>query len=216
MRDETLRASESVNLAHARAELSMIVGRDTNDLEWPDIHRACVETVAENATDGVIAAIFWYALAGPVGMWTYKAINTLDSMVGYRNERYRNFGWASARLDDVVNFVPARLSWLLIGLAAGILREKPVAALRIGWRDGCKHPSPNSAWSEATTAGALGVQLGGPAMYNGHPNWKPLLGDRDQSIDANTVRRSVRLMIVASLIAAILAWSFRVLALHIP
>ncbi len=213
LRDETLRASESPDLPSARRELAMIVGRDTAGLDWPEIHRACVETVAENANDGVIAAIFWYGVGGPVGMWIYKAINTLDSMVGYRNERYRQFGWASARLDDVIGLIPARLSWLLISLSAWVAAGRPLAGLKIGWRDGRNHPSPNSAWSEAAMAGALGVQLGGKATYGGVASVKPSLGDPGRAIDARTVRGAVRVMVVACLIASVLAWTTRVVVL---
>ncbi|HEX8202242.1 MAG TPA: cobalamin biosynthesis protein, partial [Isosphaeraceae bacterium] len=140
----------------------------------------------------------------------YKAINTLDSMVGYRDARYRHLGWASARLDDLVGLVPARLTWLLIALAGGLAGERAVSALRIGWRDGRKHPSPNSAWGEAALAGALGVQLGGPATYGSVPSSKPLLGDPLRPIDPGTVRRAVQVLGVASVLAVALAWAVRV------
>ncbi|MDB5350472.1 MAG: cobalamin biosynthesis protein CobD [Planctomycetota bacterium] len=209
LRDEALRASEAPDLAAARRELMMIVGRDTADLEWPEVCRACVETVAENSNDGVIAAIFWYAVGGPVGLWIYKSVNTLDSMVGYRNPRYRDFGWASARLDDVMGFLPARLTWLLMGLSALILGERPLSAIRLGWRDGRNHPSPNSAWSEAAMAGALGIQLGGMSTFAGIASPKPLLGDPGDPIDPRTVRRAVRVMLLASWIAIAIAWGVR-------
>src|SRR5262249_32184662 len=148
----------------ARRWLGCIVGRDTAELPPEEIYRACIETVGENASDGVIAPLFYAALFGPVGVWVYKAINTLDSTVGYQNEQYREFGWASARAGDFANWLPARLPWLLLALAAG---RRAGAALRSGWRDGRKHPSPNSAWGEAAVAGALGVQLGGMNTYGG-------------------------------------------------
>ena len=147
----------------------MIVGRDTDALDRPEICRACVETVAENCNDAVVAPLFWFAVGGPVGLWAYKAVNTLDSMVGYRNERYRRLGWASARLDDLAALIPARLTWLLIAVAAGLLGENARGAIRIGWRDGRNHPSPNAAWSEAAMAGALGVQLGGERDLSRRP-----------------------------------------------
>jgi adenosylcobinamide-phosphate synthase len=203
---EALRAAEAPDLETARRELAQIVGRDTADLDAGAIGRACVETVAENCNDAVVAPLFWLALGGPVALWGYKAASTLDSMVGYRDGRYRDLGWASARLDDLLALVPARLSWLLIALAALVWREHAGAALRIGWRDGRKHPSPNAAWSEAAMAGALGVQLGGPASYGGVPSVKPLLGDGGTAIGPATVRRSVRLMGTVALFGVLLAW----------
>jgi adenosylcobinamide-phosphate synthase len=199
---ETLRASESPILSVARRELAMIVGRDTAGLDATGINRACVETIGENTNDAIVAPLFWLALLGPAGLWGYKAVNTLDSMVGYRNPRYQNFGWASAKLDDLVNLVPARLTWLLIALSAALVKEDGLAALKIGWRDGRKHPSPNAAWGEAAMAGALGVQLGGPASYGGVPSFKPLIGEPIEPIDRSTVRRAVRVMVVAALHAA--------------
>src|SRR5438132_117296 len=130
----------------ARQTLSGLVGRDTKDLSPEEIYRACIETVAENASDGIIAPLFYAALFGPVGMWIYKAINTLDSMVGYRDPRYERYGWASARADDIVNYLPARMTYVLLSLAAVITEDKAQAALWIGWRDAGKHPSPNAGW----------------------------------------------------------------------
>jgi adenosylcobinamide-phosphate synthase len=207
--DETLRASKAADLPTARRELSLIVGRDTADLDWPEIHRACLETLGENANDAVVAPLFWYVVGGVVGLWGYKAINTLDSMIGYRDPRYRDLGWASARLDDLAGFVPARLTWLLLALAALLVQERAVAALAIGWRDGRKHPSPNSGWGEAAVAGALGVQLGGAATYGGRLSVKPRLGEPLAPIEAPTVRRAVRLVWIASLLAVALAWATR-------
>lgn len=206
---EALRAAEAPDLALARAELAMIVGRDTADLDESEIGRACVETVAENCNDAVVAPLFWFAAGGVAGLWTYKAISTLDSMVGYRNDRYRDLGWASARLDDLAALAPARLTWLLIAAAALVSGERPGGALRIGWRDGRKHPSPNAGWGEAAMAGALGVQLGGPATYGGVPSFKPLLGDPGGPNGPATVRRSVRVMHAAAVIAVLVAWMVR-------
>lgn len=202
-------ASEATDLATARRQLSWIVGRDTAALDPPAICRACIETVAENFGDAVVAPLFWYALGGPVALWGLKAVSTLDSMVGYRNDRYRHLGWASARLDDIANLIPARLGWLLIGGAALLLGERPGAALRIGWRDGRAHPSPNAAWCEAAMAGALGVQLGGLATYAGVPSEKPNLGDGGDPCSPQTVRRAVRVMWLASAFAVLLAWGAR-------
>jgi adenosylcobinamide-phosphate synthase len=182
----------------ARRRLSGIVGRDTQDLPPEEIYRACIETVAENTTDAVVAPLLYAALLGPVGLWVLKAISTLDSMVGYRNTRYLRFGWASARLDDVANFVPARLTWLLLSLAAPLTGGYGWQALRIGWRDGRKHPSPNSAWGEATMAGALDVQLGGPSTYQGVASEKLRLGDPGEALSADKVRQAIRLMLVTA------------------
>ncbi len=209
--EESLRASEAFDLATARVELSLIVGRDTADLDEPEVYRACVETIGENANDAIVAPLFWLAVAGPAGLWAYKAINTLDSMVGYRDHRYLHFGRASARLDDLANLVPARLTWLLIAMAAGLVGDRAMSALRVGWRDGRKHPSPNAAWGEAAMAGALGVQLGGPATYRGIPTRKPTLGDPGRPISRSTVRRAVRIMQVAAILAAAMAWAVRFL-----
>jgi adenosylcobinamide-phosphate synthase len=189
----------------ARRRLGGIVGRDTADLPPAESYRACVETVAENTTDGVVAPLFYAALAGPVGLWVYKAISTLDSMVGYRNPRYQRFGWASARADDLANFLPARLTWLLLALAALCSGQRAGAALRLGWRDGRKHPSPNAAWAEAAMAGALGVQLGGPATYGAVPSAKPHLGEPVHPLTADTVRQAIRLMLVTAWLAMLLA-----------
>lgn len=189
----------------ARRRLARVVGRDTEELPPADIYRACVETVAENTTDAVVAPLLYAALFGPTGLWAYKAVSTLDSMVGYRNERYLRFGWASARADDVLNFVPARLTWLLMALAAVLTGQRGAAALRVGWRDGRKHPSPNSAWAEATMAGALGVRLGGPGSYQGVPSFKPLLGDGPDAPDAAAVSRAIRVMRVTGWLALVLA-----------
>jgi adenosylcobinamide-phosphate synthase len=206
---ETLRAAEAEDISTARRELSMIVGRDTDSLDRSEICRACVETVAENTNDGVVAPLFWFAVGGPVGLWAYKAINTLDSMVGYRNDRYRQFGWASARVDDLAGLLPARLTWLLMSLAALLAGKHSWGALHIGWRDGRNHPSPNAAWSEAAMAGALNIQLGGPATYRGVLGFKPLLGDSGRPLDAAVVRRAVRLLHVTTVLALIAAWGVR-------
>ncbi|MGE5755681.1 MAG: adenosylcobinamide-phosphate synthase CbiB [Planctomycetaceae bacterium] len=206
---EALRASGAPDLATARRELALIVGRDTEHLDESEVCRACIETVAENCNDAVVAPLFWFALGGPVALWAYKAVSTLDSMVGYRDPRYRDLGWASARLDDLAALVPARLTWLLIALAALLRGGCAGAALRVGWRDGRKHPSPNAAWGEAAMAGALGIRLGGPATYGGLPSIKPSLGDPGDPIDPATVRRAVGLMRTAAAPAILLAWAAR-------
>jgi adenosylcobinamide-phosphate synthase len=206
---ETLLAALAPDLETARRALAMIVGRDTGSLDEVEIHRACLETIGENANDGVVAPLFWFALGGPVALWGYKAINTLDSMVGYRNERYEDLGWAAAKLDDLANLVPARLTWLLFAVAAAVLKERAWNAVRVGWRDGRKHPSPNAAWGEAALAGALAVQLGGALSYGGVTSQKPLLGEPTTAINPSAVRRAVRLMWVVAALAALLAWGLR-------
>jgi adenosylcobinamide-phosphate synthase len=197
------------NYAEARRRLSGIVGRDTDSLPSEAIYRACIESVAENTTDGVVAPLFYAALAGPVGLWVYKAINTLDSMVGYRNPRYLRFGWASARADDLANFVPARLTFLLLAYAAWLTGQRGRRALRTGWRDGGKHPSPNAGWAEAAMAGALGIELGGPSSYEGVVSEKPRLGDPVDALMADKVAHAVRVMAATAWLALGLACALR-------
>ncbi len=182
------------DLPGARQALSMIVGRDTEDLEEPEICRGAVETVAENTSDGVIAPLFFLMLGGPLLALAYKAVNTLDSMVGYRNERYLYFGWASARFDDLCNWIPARLTGYLMLLTAPLVGLSGQGAWRIMRRDGRNHSSPNSGIPEAVAAGALRVQLGGVNRYFGKPLVKSTIGDPDRPLDISSWRGTVRLM----------------------
>ena len=204
MAGEVEQALRHGTLAESRARLAMIVGRDTSQLEKPQIARAVVETVAENSVDGVIAPLFFLLLGGAPLMMVYKAVNTLDSMVGYKNEKYRDIGMVSARLDDAANFIPARLSWLLLAAAAALCRLNPRRALRIGWRDRRAHSSPNCAWPEATVAGALGIRLGGPNVYFGERVEKPWIGDARRDVEPGDIPRATRLMLIASLLALLL------------
>lgn len=204
--ERPLRAGD---LAESRIKLSWIVGRDTSQLQPEQINRAVVETVAENTVDGIIAPLFFLLLGGAPLAMAYKAVNTLDSMVGYKHEKYRAIGMVSARLDDVANFIPTRLSWLLIGLAAFICRDNGARALRIGWRDRKNHSSPNCAWSEATVAGALGIRLGGPNDYFGERVNKPWIGDEHRPIAIDDISRTIRLMWVASTLALLLFMAVR-------
>ncbi|MEO7649723.1 MAG: adenosylcobinamide-phosphate synthase CbiB, partial [Bryobacteraceae bacterium] len=166
------------DLAAARSALAMIVGRDTRDLEEGEITRAVFETVAESLNDGVIAPLFWLAVAGPVGMAVYKATNTLDSMFGHKNKKYREFGWASARMDDLANLIPARITALLVWAVAAFLPGLDARnSVRFTLRDAWKQPSPNSGYPEAAVAGALGVRLGGTNFYGGVRSRKAFLGD---------------------------------------
>ncbi|MEZ2603217.1 adenosylcobinamide-phosphate synthase CbiB [Kluyvera intermedia] len=198
------------NLAESRLKLSWIVGRDTSELQPEQINRAVVETVAENTVDGIIAPLFFLLLGGAPLAMAYKAVNTLDSMVGYKHEKYRAIGMVSARLDDVANFIPARLSWLLISAAAFLCRFDAVRALRIGWRDRRNHSSPNCAWSEAAVAGALGIRLGGPNAYFGECVEKPWIGDDHRAIAIDDISRTIRLMWVSSTLALLLFMAVRV------
>ncbi len=182
------------DLVEARKYLSYIVGRDTANLDEAEIWRATVETVAENTSDGVIAPLFCLILGGPVLALAYKAVNTLDSMVGYRNERYLRFGWASARFDDLANYIPARLTGLLMVAASPLFGLSAGNAWRIMRRDGRNHSSPNSGIPEAAAAGALSVRLGGTNVYSGIQVAKPTIGDALRPRSFSTWRGSVRLM----------------------
>jgi adenosylcobinamide-phosphate synthase len=190
------RALERNDIEEARRKLAMIVGRDTANLEGPEILRAAIETIAENLSDAVIAPLLYLGIAGPVGMAAYKAINTLDSMVGYRDERYSEFGWASARLDDVVNFVPARLTAVLVWTCALILGYDAGRSRRITLRDARSQPSPNAGYPEAAVAGALGIRLGGVNFYNGARIDKPYLGDAVKPLDKRAFQ-STRVLLYA-------------------
>ena len=207
-------AAGSIRLSSARRALSMIVGRDTYSLDESGIIRACVETVAENTSDGVIAPLIYTAIGGPVLGMIYKAINTMDSMIGYRNERYEYLGRAAAKLDDAVNFIPSRLSALLIIASSytaayfGVHRMPGMItssdntysgtrAYRIWRRDRRKHLSPNSAQTESACAGALGIRLGGGSYYGGVYVDKPCLGDDLRPAEAGDIKRSNTLMFVS-------------------
>lgn len=194
-------ALEAGNIEGARRNLSGIVGRDTHNLDEGQIVRACVETVAENTVDGIISPLFYAFLGGPALAMAYKAVNTLDSMVGYRDERYMRFGWASARLDDLANYVPARLSARLIPVSSYLCGERFKDSFYVAIRDGRKHPSPNSGIPEAAFAGALGVQLGGSSTYGGILSNKPLIGDPRGPIKVEVIKRSVRLAYTTALLA---------------
>jgi adenosylcobinamide-phosphate synthase len=188
------RPLERGDLPAARRSVAMIVGRDTENLDEAGVTRAAVESVAESTVDGVTAPLFFALLAGPVGAIVYRAVNTLDSTFGYKDERYLHFGWAAARLDDVANYIPARLTAPLVALAAALLGLRPWQSLRILRRDGRKHESPNSGWPEAAMAGALGVQLGGTNLYQGEPLEKPAIGDPLVPLTARHIRLANALM----------------------
>jgi adenosylcobinamide-phosphate synthase len=188
------------NLSGAREAVAMIVGRDSTTLEEPDIVRATVETMAESTSDGIIAPLLYLTLGGAPLALAYKAINTLDSMVGHRNARYEYFGWASARLDDVANWIPARLTGTFIAIAAGLATwqlERTRASWYILHRDGDKHASPNSGRPEAAMAGALGVQLGGRNYYDGVPQDRPMIGDGTRCLTTEHIAQARDMTVVA-------------------
>ena len=187
-------ALRTQGIAAGRRAVSMIVGRDTERLDEAGIVRAAVETVAENTSDGVIAPLLFMAVFGAPGGFFYKAVNTMDSMVGYRNERYLYFGRAAARLDDVCNFIPSRVSALLMILASPFLGFSGKGAFRIWRRDSRNHKSPNSAQTEAACAGALGIQLAGDAWYFGRLCKKPTIGDPLRPVETEDIKRANLLM----------------------
>lgn len=197
------------DITNARKALSYIVGRDTDKLDIQGVCRAVIETVAENTSDGIVAPLFYLFLGGvPISM-VYKAINTLDSMVGYKNERYINLGMASARLDDIANFIPARITAILIVFASFIVRLNPKRSFYIMIRDRSNNPSPNSGYPEASMAGALGIRLGGPVSYGGKIVEKPYIGDPENTITPEHIVFSVRIMYVTSFIALVLGLIIR-------
>ena len=209
------RALQFASLAEARSAVAKIVGRDTEEMDESDIVRATVETIAESTADGIVAPLFYLIIGGAPLALAYKAVSTLDSMIGHLDDRYRWFGWASARLDDVANFIPARITALLLVFSAGIVsRSWPVMqrTWQIVLRDGGQHPSPNSGRPEAAMAGALGVQLGGTNRYGGLPIERPCLGDPNQPLERAHIGRALTLMIGTSLIGVLLGmgWLFMV------
>lgn len=211
---ETRRVADALNqsLDEGRRAVSMVVGRDTENLSEEGVVRAAVETVAENTSDGVIAPMFWMAIGGAWFGFFYKAVNTMDSMVGYKNDQYLNFGRSAALFDDVVNFIPARISGLLMVLAARILPGFDGRnAHRIYFRDRFNHASPNSAQTEAVMAGALDVQLAGDAYYFGKLVKKKTIGDPIRSIEREDIFRAHRLMYMTELLALILFTGIKLL-----
>lgn len=183
------------DLELARRKVALIVGRDTAGLDRSGVIRAAVESVAESTIDGVIAPLFFAFLGGPTAAMAYKAVSTLDSTFGYRNARYIHFGWAAARIDDVANYLPARIGAILLALAARVLGENSRAALKAALRDSGRHNSPNAGWGEAAMAGALGVQLGGPVQRGGEPGSMPYMGEAVEPLAPDHIRRAGRLMV---------------------
>jgi adenosylcobinamide-phosphate synthase len=208
------RALSSGDLELAREKVAMMVGRDTDKMNESEVVRGTVESVAENIVDGVTGPLFFAVLAGPVGAMAYRAINTLDSTFGYRNERYIEFGWASARIDDVANFIPARLTAFAIVVASVLFGLHPLRSLRIIFRDSRKHESPNSGFPESAVAGALGVRLGGINYQNGTSEENPFIGDPEVSLTPRHIVSANRLMIGSSLIILLASLGARISLLY--
>jgi adenosylcobinamide-phosphate synthase len=198
------KALEKEDIEEARKAVSYVVGRDTGALDKEGICRAAVETIAENGSDGVIAPLFWMFLLGAAGGFFYKAVNTMDSMLGYKNEKYLYFGRAAARTDDVVNFIPSRISAFLMIASCPLCRLDGRNALRIFRRDRFKHTSPNAAQTESVFAGALNVRLNGPAFYGGILHEKEYLGDDARPITPADIKKSGHLMYTASFMMLII------------
>ncbi|WP_439647023.1 cobalamin biosynthesis protein [Blastococcus haudaquaticus] len=204
------RALEAGDLPAARAALPALAGRDPRELGEAELARATVESVAENTSDAAVAPLFWGAVAGIPGLLAYRAVNTLDAMIGHRSPRYERFGWAAARLDDGANWLPARMSAALTVACAPLVGGSARGALRVWLRDGAAHPSPNSGRCEAAAAGALGLRLGGRNVYGTRVEVRPVLGD-GRSPTATDIPRAVRLSRAVWTAAAILAATGRLL-----
>ena len=211
--DRVYIALKDKGLEAGRKAVSMIVGRDTQNLTEEGVTKAAVETVAENTSDGVIAPLFYMLIGGAVLGFAYKAINTMDSMVGYKNDRYQWFGTAAAKLDDVVNFIPARVSAVLMIAASYLTGMDGKNAARIFRRDRFNHKSPNSAQTEAVMAGALDVQLAGDAWYFGKLHKKPTIGDPVREMELLDIRRSHKLLYGTAMLGLILGIILRILVL---
>jgi adenosylcobinamide-phosphate synthase len=192
-------------LIEARRAVSMIVGRDPDRLDEPGVCRAAIESCAENFSDGVVAPVFWLALLGLPGLIAYKAINTADSMIGHRTARHQDFGWAAARLDDLVNLIPARLSGLLLVAVAPVVNGAVATAFTIMRRDATKHRSPNAGWPESAMAGALGLALAGPRLYREHRVDDPFLNAESRKVAASDdIGRALSLLVAACVLEAAL------------
>lgn len=203
------KAFENNDTEGARKAVSMIVGRDTQSLTKEGIIKAAVETVAENSSDGVVAPLIYMLIFGPVGGVVYKAVNTMDSMIGYVEEKYFYIGKFAAKLDDVLNYIPARISGILVIISAFILRYEYKNAFRIFKRDRRKHASPNSAQTESAMAGALGVQLAGDATYFGVVHKKPYIGDKKREIENEDIKRANDIMYTMTIICLVVGLVIR-------
>lgn len=214
LKQESMKVYEGLkkqDVEQARLAVSMIVGRDTKNLDEAGIARAAVETVAENTSDGVIAPLFYMVIGGGALGMAYKAVNTMDSMVGYHNSRYEEFGWCAAKCDDLVNWIPARISGILMIVATWILRYDAANAVKIFKRDRFNHKSPNSAQTESVCAGALNLRLAGNAWYFGELVEKPYIGDDNREIEYGDIAKANRLMYMTAWIALVLFQMFRII-----
>ena len=187
------------SLEEGRRQVARIVGRDTSELSEQEVRTAALETLAENLSDGVIAPLFWLALLGVPGMVAYKMVNTLDSMIGYRTERYREFGCWAAHIDDIANYIPARLTALLMIIVAGKLQLAGFV-----WRNGCRHASPNSGYPEAALAGILNCRFGGPHYYFGELFDKPFIGENDRALTTEDMKKAIRVNRMAEVLMVVL------------
>lgn len=202
LKDEAVKIYEVLktkDIEKARVQVSYIVGRDTTHLDEGEIIRATVETVAENTVDGIIAPMFYAFIGGAPLAMAYKAINTLDSTVGYKNDKYKDMGFASAKIDDIANFIPARISSILMAIGSFILKYNYKDALKISIRDRKNHKSPNCAYPEGSVAGALGIQLGGTNIYFGKAVYKPTIGDKHREIEVDDIVKTNKIMYATSI-----------------
>lgn len=197
------------NLEDARLKLSYIVGRDTKELTENEIIRADVETVAENTADGIIAPLFYAIIGGAPLAMLYKAINTMDSMLGYKNEKFKYIGFFPAKIDDVFNFIPARITGILISLSAPVVNGNIVESMKIMIRDRKNHKSPNCAYPEGAAAGAMRIQLGGVNTYFGEKVHKPTIGDALNQLKANHIMETIKLMYSAEVLFIVFVFLFR-------
>lgn len=207
LKDEALKVYRVLctgDIEKSRIQLSYIVGRDTSALDEKEITRATVETVAENTVDGIISPMIYAFIGGAPLAMAYKAINTLDSTVGYKNDKYLNLGMASAKLDDIANYIPARISVLLISAASYVCGHSFIDSFKIGIRDRKNHKSPNCAFSEGAFAGALGIQLGGTNIYFGEKVYKPTIGDLINELKSEDILETNKIMYVSSLVSIVL------------
>ena len=195
---------KSGDIYESRKQLSYIVGRDTSSLNEAEIIRATVETVAENTVDGIISPMFYAFIGGAPLAMAYKAINTLDSMVGYKNDKYINLGFASAKIDDIANYIPARICIIFMTIASLILRFNYKNCFKISIRDRKNHKSPNCAYPEGAVAGALGIQLGGTNIYFGKPVYKPTIGDKYREIEIEDIKKTNKIMYLSSILSLII------------
>lgn len=191
-------------LPAARQAVAMIVGRDPEQLDESGVARAAIESTAENFSDGIVAPVFWLALLGLPGLIAYKAINTADSMIGHRSVRYQDFGWAAARLDDLVNLIPARLSGILVALAAPVAGGSIISSLKIMLRDAGKHRSPNAGWPESAMAGALGIAIAGPRIYTEGAVNDPYLNAEGRTAEPDDIGRALRVFVAACVLQAVI------------